>query len=188
MQIKKMFLLPLCVALLSSSLSASECVNIKNVNVGWTSYKTLAKIGVSGTFNDVKLTKSKNRSDIKTALEGTSVTLNMANIDAKAAIKTTNILKFFAPELVNQVINATIVKVGEKSLALKIILNGTKQIIPMKYTLDGGVMLASGVIDAREFGLEKALGNLNRNVAGHKNKGWLDIDINFELIYDNSCK
>lgn len=178
----------LLATLLFTSLNASECVNIESVNIGWTSYKTMAKIGVSGTFNDVKLTKSKDTSTINSALIGTSVAINMQSIDAKAAIKTTNILKFFAPELSTQGINATIVKVGAKSLALEIMLNGRKQVIPMKYTLDGGVMSASGVIDARDFGIEGALRNLNKNVAGHRNKGWLDIAINFELIYTNKCK
>ena len=188
MKIKTLLLAPLSALLLSTSLNAAECVNIKSVNIGWTSYKTLAKIGVSGTFKDVILTKSKDTSNIKTALVGTKVTLNLANIDAKAAIKTSNILKYFVPELSTKGITATIVKVGEKRLALKILLNGRKQIIPMNYTLDGGVMLADGFIDARDFGMESALGNLNHHVAGHKNKGWLDIAIRFELIYDNKCK
>ena len=187
MKIRTLLLAPISAFLLSTSVNAAECVDIKSLNIGWTSYKTLAKIGVSGTFKDVKLTKSKDTANINTALIGTSVTLNLANIDAKAAIKTSNILKYFAPELSTQGITATIVKVEEKRLALKILLNGRKQIIPMNYTLNGGVMLADGVIDARNFGIESALGNLNRHVAGHKNKGWLDIAIRFELIYDNKC-
>jgi len=188
MKIKTILLSQLSALLLTSSLNANECINIENVKIGWTSYKTMAKIGVSGTFNDVQLTKSKETSTINSALVGTKVSINMKDIDAKAAIKTSNILKFFAPELSTQGINATITKVGEKSLAIEVLLNGRKQIIPMKYTLDGGVMQASGVIDARDFGIEDALRNLNKNVAGHRNKGWLDIAINFELIYTNKCK
>ena len=188
MKIKNILLAQLSVALLASTLNASQCVNIENVNIGWTSYKTMAKIGVSGTFNDVKLTKSIDTSTINSALVGTKVSINMKDINAKADIKTTNILKFFVPELSTQGINATITKVSDKSLALEVMLNGKKQTVPMKYTLDSGVMQASGVIDARDFGIEGALKNLNQNVAGHKNKGWLDIAINFELIYTNKCK
>ena len=188
MTIKKLLLSQLSTALILTSLNANECVDIKSVDIGWTSYKTMAKIGVSGTFKNVKLSKSKNTSDIKSALTGTSVAINMKNIDAKAAIKTSNILKYFVPKLSTEGINATIIKVGEKSLALEILLNGRKQVIPMKYSLDGGVMQATGVIDARDFGMEKALRNLNKNVAGHRNKGWLDIAIGFELIYTDVCK
>ena len=185
---KKLILSTLALSLLTSSLLAKECINIKKVNVGWTSYKTMAKIGVSGFFKDVKLTTSKKHSDIKSALVGTTVQLNMANIDAKAAIKTSNILKFFAPKLASQTINATLVTMNEKSVDVKITLNGTTQTIPMNYTMDGGVIQAEGIIDARDFLMVDALKNLNTNVAGHKNKGWLDIAINFELLYEDSCK
>lgn len=188
MKIKTLLLTPLATFLFSSTLNAAECVNIKNVNVGWTSYKTLAKIGVSGTFDDIKLTKSKDTANLKSALEGTSVLLNISNIDAKAAIKTKNILTYFAPKLTNGAINAKIVKVGEKGLTLAITLNGKKQLIPMKYTVNGGVVSANGVIDSRDFGIENALKNLNKNVPAHKNKGWLDIAINFKLTYTNKCK
>lgn len=172
----------------SSTLNAKECVDIKSVSIGWTSYKTMAKIGVSGGFKDIKLITSKDHSSIQNALVGTKVSLNIADIDAKAALKTANILKYFAPKLAAKKIQATIVKVNEKSLDLKILLNNKTVVVPMKYTLDGGVMQASGVIDARDFALEGALKNLNTHVAGHKNKGWLDIAINFELIYEDSCK
>lgn len=188
MKIKKILLSQIGAALLLTSLNASECIDIKSVNIGWTSFKTMAKIGVSGTFDKLKLIKSKDTSTINSALVGTTVELNMQNIDAIAAIKTSNILKFFTPKLSTKGVRATILKVGEKSLALSLYLNGRKQIIPMKYTLDNGVMKASGVIDARDFGFEDALRNLNKNVAGHRNKGWVDIDINFELIYTNKCK
>jgi len=188
MKLKSILLTQLSTALLFTSLNASECIDIKSLSVGWTSYKTMAKIGVSGTFNKLELLKSQDTSTINSALVGTKVKLSMQNIDAKAKIKTTNIVKFFLPKLSQEEISATIISVGEKSLDLEILLNDKKEIVPMSYTLDGGVMQAKGVIDARDFAMENALKNLNTNVAGHKNKGWLDIAINFELIYTNKCK
>jgi hypothetical protein len=188
MKIKNILLSQLTAALMLTSLHASECVDLQTVNVGWTSYKTMAKIGVSGTFNDVKLLKSKDTSTINSALVGTSVDINMQNINAKAAIKTSNILKFFTSQLSTTGVRATIIKVGEKSLALKLLLNGRKQIIPMKYSVENGLIEASGFIDVRDFGMGKALRNLNKNVAAHRNKGWSDIAINFKIIYTNKCK
>ena len=188
MKISKILLSSLSVALLSSSLLAKECVEIQSVNVGWTSYKTMAKIGVSGVFKNVQLYKSSQTQTIKSALQGTSVQLKFSNIDAKAAIKTSNILKYFASKLSSSDIKAKIIKVGDKFLDLEVVLNNKKQIIPLSYTLDGGVMQAKGVLDARDFALTSALKNLNSHVAGHKNKGWLDIDISFELIYTDRCK
>ena len=45
---------------LASTLSAKECINLDKIDVKWTSFKTLAKVGVSGTFNKVELISSKN--------------------------------------------------------------------------------------------------------------------------------
>jgi len=187
MNFKKIFLTPVASALLLSTLSANNCVDIQSTTVSWTSYKTMAKIGVSGTFKDLMLIPSNKHSDIKSALVGTAVQIDMADIDAKANIKTSNILKYFVPQLSSQRAHAKIVKVNEKTLDVAVTLNGVKQIIPMTYSLDGGVCQAKGTIDARDFLMEGALKNLNTHVAGHKNKGWLDIDIAFELIYVDNC-
>ena len=187
MKIKALLFSVLTTALLFTSLNARECIDIKSVDIDWTSYKTMAKIGVSGTFNGVTLSKSKDTSTLNSALVGTSVSIQLKSINAKAAIKTSNIVKFFIAKLSTKSIHAKITKLGDKTLALEILLNGRKQVIPMKYTLDGGVMQASGVIDARDFSIESALRNLNIHVPAHRNKGWLDIAIGFELIYTDAC-
>lgn len=188
MKMNKIVIAQMAALFLAGTLSAKECIDMKSVSVGWTSYKTMAKIGVSGTFKDVTFMPSKNRADIKHALVGTSVKLNIQDIDAKAAIKTNNILKYFAPKLATQKIDAKIVSLDDKRLNLEIILNNKKQTVPMSYSIDGGVVVAKGVIDARDFGFVDALTNLNTHVAGHQNKGWLDVDISFELVYEDSCR
>jgi len=187
MKIKTLLLAQLSSILLFTSLNAEECIDIKSVNVGWTSYKTMAKIAVSGTFDNVKIIRSEDTSDINTSLIGTSVVLNMLRINANSAEKTNNILRFFLPKLSTRGIHATITRVNDRSLALEVLLNGRKQLIPMKYTMENGVIQATGFIDARDFGIDNALRNLNKSISAHRNKGWLDIAISFELIYEDKC-
>lgn len=187
MQINKIVTAQVAILLLAGTLSAKECIDFRSVNVGWTSYKTMAKIGVSGTFKDVKLLPSKNKSDIKSALVGTSVKINMQNITTKATIKTTNILKYFVPKLATKKVDAKIISVGEKRLNIELIFNKIKQIVPMNYTIEDGAVVAKGAIDARDFGFVSALKNLNTHVPAHKNKGWLDVAISFQLAYKDSC-
>ena len=90
-----------CASLFASSLNA-QCININKADVNWTSFKTLSKIGVSGTFKDVKLETKTNASTKKEALLNSSVKINMKKIDAKADIKTNNILKYFVANLENE--------------------------------------------------------------------------------------
>ena len=176
----------LSASLFASSLSA-QCININKVDVNWTSFKTLSKIGVSGTFKDVKLETKTNASTTKEALLNSSVKINMKEIDAKADIKTNNILKYFVANLENEEIEAKIINVYDKTLDLVITLNGTTKTIPMKYIVRENNIVSSGVIDALDFNLAPALKILNTKVAGHLNKGWYDIPVGFELAYNSTC-
>lgn len=172
---------------LSTSLSANECINLDNAQVNWTSYKTLAKVGVSGTFNEVKLQTNKNAIDIKNALLGSSVKIDIKNIDAKAQIKTDNILKFFVAHLDNTDINAKIKNVYKDTLDVEITLNNMTKTIPMNYRIENNKIVSNGVIDGLDFALVPALKVLNTQVAGHLNKGWYDIPLSFSLDYKNKC-
>ncbi len=177
----------LATTLWTTTLSAKECVNIKDVDVMWTSYKTLAKVGVSGTFEDVTLHTAKNTPSVKDALKGSSVQLDMNKIDAKEDVKTNNILKYFVANLSDTKIDAKIVKVYADSLDINISLNGKEQVIPMSYKIEGEKVVAKGVIDALDFKLSPALEVLNTNVVGHLNKGWYDIPVSFNLNLLKKC-
>jgi len=175
-----------CVAL-SKTLSAKECVNIKKLDVNWTSYKTLEKIGVSGHFNNVNIKSKQNASNINHLLLNTTVNLNMSHLDADNDMKNSAINKFFVNNLSTKNVSANVVSLYEKSLDVKIMLNGVTKVIPMKYTIDEGKIKAMGVIDALDFGLASALKILNTAVAGHLNKGWYDIPISFDITYNTKC-
>lgn len=185
--ISKISLAALLTVALGSNLSAKECIHLDNAQVNWTSYKTLEKIGVSGTFSKVELQASKNTMDMKNALLNTAVKIDIKNIDAKAEEKTNNILKYFVSNLDNTTINATIKEVYENTLNVEIVLNNITKIIPMSYKIENGKVVSNGVIDGLDFNLAPALKVLNTQVAGHLNKGWYDIPVNFSLNYKNNC-
>ena len=176
----------LCASLFASSLSA-QCININKADVNWTSFKTLSKVGVSGTFKEVKLETKKNASSTKEALLNSSVKISMKNIDAKADEKTNNILKYFVANLENEKIKAKVINVYDETLDLTITLNGKTKTIPMKYVIRENNIVSSGVIDALDFDLAPALKILNTEVAGHLNKGWYDVPVGFELSYNTTC-
>jgi len=175
-----------CVAL-TKTLSAKECVNTQSLDVKWTSYKTLEKIGVSGNFNDVQYSNKKNASNIKSLLVNTKVILSLDNLDAGADVKNSAINKFFVNNLSSKTITANIISLSNDTLAVNIMLNDIEKVIPMRYKIANGKVQATGVIDALDFGLGSALKVLNTSVAGHLNKGWYDIPISFDLTYNTKC-
>lgn len=177
----------LACVVLSKTLVAKECVNIEKLNVGWTSFKTLEKIGVSGNFRDIKILSGKNSSDIKELLVNTKVKLQMEKLDAGEDIKNNAIKKFFVNNLASKDVDAKVVGLSGDTLSLEITLNGITKVIPMKYEMSKNEVKSKGVIDALDFGLGSALRVLNTSVAGHLNKGWYDIPISFDLMYNKKC-
>lgn len=174
--------------LLASTLNANECININKIQTKWTAFKTLEKIPVSGTFNKIELITQKNKSTIKDALLDAYAKIDFKNIDAKSKDKTNNILKYFVSNLENTTIEAKIIRVYIKTLDIELTLNKNRKVIPMKYKVAQNKVIVKGVIDIQDFNLLPAFKVLNKQVAGHQNKGWSDIPIKFELFYTKSCK
>jgi hypothetical protein len=179
----------LCVLALSSNVQAKSCFNSDKIDVKWVSYKTLAKIGVSGNFSkvDLKIT-NKDAKDVQTLLTSARVDISLDAIDAHMDLKNSNIAKFFTALLDDKEIKTKIISATEKNLQLEVTLNGTTQTIPMSYESTESKVTAKGVIDGLDFGLTKALKSLNINVSGHKKKGWSDISISFEMDVSSECK
>jgi hypothetical protein len=179
----------LCVLALSSNVQAKSCFNSDKIDVKWVSYKTLAKIGVSGNFSkvDLKIT-NKDAKDVQTLLTSARLDISLDAIDAHMDLKNSNIAKFFTALLDDKEIKTKIISATEKNLQLEVTLNGTTQTIPMSYESTESKVTAKGVIDGLDFGLTKALKSLNINVSGHKKKGWSDISISFEMDVSSECK
>ena len=185
----KKIILASLVALSFSSLYAKECFNSDSINVKWASYKTMAKIGVGGNFSKTDLSiANANASTLTRMLKGSSVKLSLRDIDAHLALKNINIGKFFTANLSTKNITAKIISADAKKLMVSITLNGKTQNIPMSYITKKSHIVATGVIDAVDFDLVPALRTLNKNVAGHKNKGWNDISIAFDMPYTSTCR
>jgi len=186
---KKIILSTAIALLMANTLQAKECFDAQKMDVTWTSYKTMAKIGVGGDFSKVNLKViNKKAPTIESMLKGASVTLELRDIDAHLSLKNSNIAEFFTSKLDSKNIIAQIIAVDAKKMTLHITLNGITKTVPMFYTLKDSHIVAKGVIDAVDFELVPALRNLNKNVAGHKNKGWNDISIGFDMPYTNSCR
>ncbi len=184
---KKFLVAILCFSFLSITINAKECVNIKELKVKWTSYKTLKKIPVSGTFNKVELFSTQNKPTLQKALLNTKAKIDLKNIDVLNSKKTDNILKYFVTNLKSSNIEAKIIKVNKKIVDVEFIINGTAKVLPMKYKVTENKIVVKGVVDAQDFNLAPALKILNKEVKEHQNKGWFDIPIKFELSYTTTC-
>ncbi|AXH14904.1 YceI family protein [Malaciobacter mytili] len=185
--IKKSLVAIFCFSFLSMTLNAKECISINELKIKWTSYKTLEKVSVNGSFDKIELITTKNKSTLQEALLNTKAKINLKNINAYSNQKTDNILKYFVKNLKSSKVEAKILKVNKKTMDIEFTLNEKSKVIPMKYKIAENKVIIKGVIDAQDFDLVPALEILNKEVSGHQNKGWFDIPIKLDLFYTKTC-
>ena len=163
------------------------------VTVGWKAYKTSAKIGVSGGFNDVSYTAAaKEGKNFKGILVGSTVIINTNSVNSKNEGRDLKLLNSFFKILSDEKITAKIVDIKTKSkemgkpktgtLMVDIIMNGITKLSPINYIYDKGIMRGEGFIDLFDFGASKALTSINKACFDlHEGKTWSDVSIEFRM-------
>ena len=187
--------------LLTSSLffslaHAGGCVLTpsKDMNVSWEAYKTFAKLGVGGQFTDVNYTpNAKKGKNFKELLVGSSVDINVTQIDTKNPTRDKNLVDMFFNKLKSPTIQGKITAITANkqkegkpytgNLDVNISMNGKTLTIPMSYHYENEHFKANGVIDLFDFEAQSALTSINKKCyALHKGKTWNDVSIEFSTI------
>ncbi len=188
-------------AVLSSLIYAGEatkkpsCILSQEgaVEINWKSYKTAAKIGVGGSFDDVSYTAIKKEGkNFKEILVGSSVTIYTNKVNSKHEDRDLKLTNSFFNILNDKKITAKIIeiKAQEKemnkpktgTLIVEITMNGVTKKVPLKYIHDKGIMRADGFIDILDFKASKALASINKACSDlHDGKTWSDVAIGFKM-------
>lgn len=163
------------------------------VTVGWKAYKTAAKLGVGGIFDDVTYTAAKKEGkNFKEILIGSSVVINTNSVNSKNEGRDKKLVASFFKLLGAETISAKILDITQTSkkrerprkgiITTNITMNGISKDVPMNYVYDKGAMKAEGFIDLFDFQASKALTSINKACFDlHKGKTWNDVAINFSL-------
>lgn len=168
---------------LGSSLNAYELNG--DLNVKWTGFKGPTKIGVPGTFKDIKLSIEKS-DDLSKFLQSANVIIQTNSLDSKLPMRDSNITSTIFSLASTKEIKANIVSIDEAKveLVLKVNINGTEKNILMKYEKTDSTITAKGTLEILDFGLndsfiafEKKCGPL------HQMKSYSNVDIEFTLPY-----
>jgi len=186
----------LTLSLLFSLSHAGGCVLTasKDMNVSWEAYKTFAKLGVGGQFTAINYTpKAKDGKNFKELLVGSSVDINVTQIDTKNPTRDKNLIDMFFNKLKTPTIQGKITAITANkreegkpytgNLDVSISMNDKTLTIPMHYHYDKEYFKANGVIDLFDFQAQPALTSINKKCyALHKGKTWNDVSIEFSTI------
>lgn len=182
-KMKKKILLSLASLALISNLNAYELDG--NLDIKWTGFKLASKVGVSGTFNDIKLDILKNE-DLADFLKSAKVTIDSKSLESKDEGRNFNITSTLFSLASAKTITGTISSVDEteQTLVLDLVLNGVQKSIPMKFEDKDGNIVANGKIDVLDFDLAKSYQAFVLKCAElHENVSYSDVEIEFTLPY-----
>ena len=185
----KKWIATLSLAIAGSTLMAQECTwRVKDVEVKWKAFKTPARIGVGGTFGNIKLSAMPDKTQ-KGLLEGAKVVIETASVDTKNAGRDAKLVKsFFKVQGVDR-IEAVVTEVRDGSVDVNVTMNGISRIVPMKSEWDGDEVEADGWIDLADFKMLPSLRAINKACYDkHAGKTWQEVELKFELKTYKKCK
>ncbi|PIF04893.1 MAG: hypothetical protein CSA86_00140 [Arcobacter sp.] len=168
---------------LISGLNAYELDG--DLGIKWTGFKTAKKVGVSGTFKDVKLDIQK-ADKLADFLKSAKVEIDTMKINSKLPMRDKNITSTIFSLASAKTVKGTISKVDEakKELTLDVTMNGVTKQIPMTYTLSGGKIVAKGTLEILDFKLKSSFEAFAKKCRGfHAGKTFSDVDVEFTLPY-----
>jgi len=159
--------------------------------VAWMAYKTPAKKGVSGVFDNAKYTPiAKDGKNFREILVGSKLSIDTSSVNSKNKGRDAKLVKFFFEKMSSKKIEAKIVNIkADKKVkgkprtgvvTLEITMNNITKKVPMTYSFSNSVFSAKGTIDIFDFSANKALISINKACFDlHQGKTWNDVTIAF---------
>ncbi|WP_457596879.1 YceI family protein [Hydrogenimonas sp.] len=173
----------------ASILLAQECTwKVKDVEVEWEAFKTPAKIGVKGSFGNIKLSARPQKSR-DALLKGAKVVIDTASVDSKNKGRDAKLVKFFFKTQGVDTITARVVDVQKERCDVNITMNGITRTVPFKLEREDDEVEAEGYIDLADFDMLPSLKSINKACYElHQGKTWQDVKLEFELKTAEICK
>lgn len=177
-----------------SNKDCTLSMNRFKTTVGWTAYKTSAKIGVSGKFDQLNITSKKGQS-IEEVLEGLEFVINPKSVNSNNPERDNKIFNYFFSVMNGQKkIQGALSKVSDGKASAMLTLNSVSRATPMTYSFDGTTLTLEGEINLEDWSAEESIKSLNdRCYDLHKGEDgvsvlWPDVAIKVTSTLDKNCK
>lgn len=156
----------------------------------FTGYKTTAKLGVSGTFKDVKYSFGKDDKSVKGMLKGAKAVINASSVDMGLDAITHNmknaLFANFKNDKIIVIFKDVVAGDNEGFISASITMNGKTNVVPLTYKIDATKLKVEGLVDLLSFGLTKPLAKLTKAAAGHQGLTWPMVEVRFSIDVANS--
>lgn len=167
---------------LSTSLFAASCnYSVASSSLEWTAFKTPAKVGVKGSFDDIDLKFQVADTQTK-LLSSSSVNIVTAKVNSHNEGRDAKLVaSFFHVQGVKD-IGAKVLEVSDNTANVEISMNGIKKIIPMTLTIKDDNIKLLGEIDLAEFDMLPSLAAITKACYDlHQGKTWQEVVLEFNI-------
>jgi hypothetical protein len=173
--------------------STSDCtysVKSESVTVKWEAYKTPAKAGVSGQFQNFELVSQSEGKSIMEIVKGSKFKINSQKIHTRDPGRDEKIAKFFFSSMSGGVdISGEVKDIVGENLLVAITMNGKTVEVPMSFSERNGNFKANGHLDVFDFAMHSQLQAINEACkALHQGKTWNDVGIEVAIQFKKKCK
>jgi hypothetical protein len=167
-------------------------------SVNWTAFKTNARVGVKGHFDEFKVGLPENVSSPFEAIVGTTFNIETKSVNTGDLVRDPKLVQFFFNALTNgQIINGSIKSADgnekEGNGLIELLLNGMKKEIPYTYKIEGNIIYLKTGINLDEWNGSDAVKSLNtacydlHTGEDGVSKLWPDIEIEVIAMLKKDC-
>lgn len=176
-------------AIIMASVAFGATIQADKAQVKWTAFKTPAKAGVTGSFDDVvfKFGTPDKQGSLKMQLNNATATIDIMKVNLNDEGKNATVREFFfgafnKKEPIKVTFKDVIEGKDKGTILANVKMNGKSKKIPMQYEVAKKVLVAKGVIDLGEFGAEKARASLAEACNDlHEGITWSQVEIALEV-------
>ncbi len=166
--------------------------------VNWTAFKTNAKIGVGGKFDEVSVTGGEAPSGIDELLNTIKFSINTGSTNSNNPVRDVKIVaSFFSTMDSTQFITGNLLNVigndSAGSCQANLVMNQVQQTTMLNYVLDADTLRLTGEVDITNFKALDALASLN-SVCLEKHTGedgesitWPNVAVNITAVINRHC-
>ncbi|MCH2031938.1 MAG: YceI family protein [Tenacibaculum sp.] len=131
-------------------------------NIGFTAYKTTAKVPVNGVFKKIEITKGGEGESIKEAINGAEFNIPISGLETKDNGRNLKIRKFFFGVMENTVSLTGKLTLDNDSIGTAdFTMNNKTQKLPFRYTINGKVFSMKTIMNIDEWNAKNAVDSLN---------------------------
>lgn len=138
--------------------SLSEAKN----SIGFTAYKTTAKVGVKGEFKTVEITNNCEGNTIKDAINGAAFSIPVASLETNDQGRNIKIKIFFFQVMTNsESLEGKFHITDNKTGYVDFTMNGVTNKLPFTYTIKDNIFTMDATMNISSWKATKALNSLN---------------------------